>query len=202
MSYERQERSKGLEINIFAFLRLVVKKLWIVIALTVVFAVGAAGLVSVVKTDTYTSKISFVVNTLNESAQANNSDVSASINIATTYKYILESRAVIEKAVKNCEVPVTYEEAAGSMTVVAIPSSSVIEMTITTESAEKSYAIAKAVVQNYDGIVSEIYANAHLNICDYPVKATSPDSNSLTAMAVAIGAVLGFVIAVIIILIY
>ena len=86
MSYERQERSKGLEINIFAFLRLVVKKLWIVIALTVVFAVGAAGLVSVVKTDTYTSKISLVVNTLNESAQANNSDVSASINIATTYK--------------------------------------------------------------------------------------------------------------------
>ena len=202
MSYERQERSKGLEINIFAFLRLVVKKLWIVIALAVVFAVGAAGLISLVKTDTYTSKISFVVNTLNESAQANNSDVSASINIATTYKYILESRAVIEEAVKGCEVPVTYEEVADSMTVVAIASSSVIEMTITTESAEKSYAVAKSIVQNYDGIVSEIYANAHLNICDYPVKADLPDSNSLTAIAIVLGAVLGLAIGIIIILIY
>lgn len=201
MNYDKQEKS-GIEIDLFVFLRLVLKKLWLIVILAIVFGVIGTGLAMFTQDDVYTSKMSFVVNTLQETDKAENSDISASISVATTYQYILTSRSIIEKTVEGCELPVTYEEVENSMTVNSISGSSVIEIYIKTDRADKSYAIAKSLVDNYDEIVSEIYSNAHLNICDLPVKADKPDSSSLTILIAAIGAILGAILGVVAVLIY
>lgn len=202
MSYEKQESGKGLELNIVVFLRLVVKKLWLVIISAVVFAIAGSGLAMVLRTETYTSKISFVVNTLQDSVQAENSDIAASINIAATYNYILQSRSIIESTVENCAIKVTYEEVARSLNVQTMTGSNVIELTVRTTDPEKSYAISKAIAENYKEIVSNIYSNANLNVCDYPVKAAAPDTSSLTLVIALIGTVLGVAVAVVILLVY
>lgn len=201
MNYENQE-AKGLQINIMAFIRLVIKKMWIVIALAVAFAIVGFALSAVAIEDTYTSEISFVVNTNSDSTYAESSDVTASINIATTYKYILESRSIVDSIVKNSVIPVTYSEVTEAMTVQAISSSSVIEMKITTTDPQKSYSIAKAVVENYNEIISEIYSNAALKVCDYPVQAQAPDSSSAKTLVTLIAFVLGALIGIIILLIF
>ena len=197
MNYENKEQ-KGFQINVMAFLRLVMKKIWLVIALALVLSITGFGMASVAIEDTYTSKISFVVNTVSDSTYAENSDVTASINIAVTYKYILESRSVVEAVVDNSVIPVTYLEVDEAMAVQTISASSVIEMSITTNDPQKSYSIAKAVVENYKDIVSEIYSNADLKVCDYPVQAQHPDSSSaqtlITLIAFVFGALIGIVI--------
>ncbi len=202
MSYEKQERSKGFEINTAVFFRMVLKKLWLVIIFAVIFALAGTGISTFMRKDVYTSRISFVVNTLKDSVQAENSDISASINIATTYSYILKSRTLLETAAEKCEIPVDYNEVLQSVNVQTMTSSSVIEMTVKTDNPDKSYAIAKSIVENYSTIVPEIYSNANLNLCDYPVKPTAPDTSALTLVVAIIGAVLGALAGVIVILIY
>ena len=76
MSYEKQERSKGFEINTAVFFRMVLKKLWLVIIFAVIFALAGTGISTFMRKDVYTSRISFVVNTLKDSVQAENSDIS------------------------------------------------------------------------------------------------------------------------------
>ena len=49
MSYERQERTGGIEINVFALLRVIAKKIWIVLALALIFGIIGAGAASVLQ---------------------------------------------------------------------------------------------------------------------------------------------------------
>lgn len=201
MNYDNQENG-GFQINILAFMRLLSQKIWIVISLALVFTIAGVGLSLVTLEDTYTSRVSFVVNTNADSTYAESSDVSASINIATTYKYILESRSVFEAVVANSTIPVTYGEVDDAVSVQTISASSVIEMTITTKDPQKSYSIAKAIVENYKEIVSNIYSNAELKVCDYPVEAKDADSNIAKALIPLIGLVLGVILGVALILVY
>ena len=202
MNYEKQERETKVEVNLFTFINFVLKKLWILILVTVAFALAGLFISSVVKDDIYTSKISFVVNTLSANDKVENSDISASINVATTYQYILKSRPVVEEVVNKSAIPVQYNEVRGSMSVAIVTGSNVIEMSIKTTDPEKSYSIAKALVENYEGIVTKIYSNASLNICDYPVKATRPDVDSSSYIVALFSAALGALICLILFFIY
>lgn len=202
MYYEKKENNKGIQVNIVAFMRLAIKKIWVIVALALVFTIAGIVASNMIVKETYTSKVSFVVNTIGDSSLAENSDVSASISIASTYKYILQSRPVLEAAVKNSAVPVTYGEVDAAVLVEAITSSSVLEMTIRTDNPQKSYAIAKAIVETYGDIVPEIYSNANLKICEYPTEAVAPNSNASKTLVPLLGFLLGAIIGIILLLIY
>ncbi len=202
MYYDNQENAKGFNINVVAFLRLVLKKIWLVIALALALGIAGYGIASATAVKTYTSKISFVVNTIGDSTLAESSDVNASISIAGTYKYILQSRPVLEGAAKISAIPTNYDEVAASVSVSTVSSSSVLEMKVTTTNAQKSYAIARAVVNSYGDIVPTIYSNANLKICEYPVESTSPNVNTSKTLIALIGAVVGGIIGVVLLLIF
>ena len=204
MNYDTQERnSNGIELNVFAFLKVLAKKIWIIVALAIIFGAAGAGISTIFKHDTYTTNLSFVVNTVsNDNEKIDNSDISASINVASTYKYILEGRSVSDITSKKCTVPVKPSEVRGAMTVNILRNSNVIEVTIKTGSAQKSYAIAIALVENYNDVVTKIYSNANLNICDRPEIPASPDANSNTFVATAVGIMSGAILGFIIIVIY
>ncbi len=202
MKYEKQERESAFEVNLFTFLNFILRKIWIILIVMVLFAVTGKLVSSIVKDDIYTSKISFVVNTLSANDKVENSDISASINVATTYQYILKSRPVVEEIVNKSAIPVQYNEVKDSMSVTIITGSNVIEMSIKTTDPEKSYSIAKALVENYDSIVSKIYSNASLNICDYPVKAAHADVNSSSYIIALFSAALGALICLIAFFVY
>ncbi|MCQ2471143.1 MAG: polysaccharide biosynthesis tyrosine autokinase [Clostridia bacterium] len=204
MAYEKQERTNnGIEINIFAFLRVVAKKIWIILVLALVCGIISTTVSMIREEDVYSSKVSFVVNTVTaDTEKIDNSDINASINVASTYRYILQSRSVINTIVDKCTRPVTYETVKAAMKVNLVTGSNVIEVIISTGKAEQSYAIAKALVENYEGIVTKIYSNATLNVCDFPVLATKPDNTSTVFVDAVIGVALGAIAGLIIILIY
>ncbi len=202
MYHDNQENSKGFQVNFMAFVRLVVKKIWLVILLALVLGIAGYGAAAVTAVETYTSKISFVVNTIGDSSLAESSDVNASISIAGTYKYILQSRPVLEGAAKSSAIPTTYDEVASSVIVSTVAASSVLEMTVTTNNAQKSYAIARAIVDSYDSIVPSIYSNANLKICEYPVESTVPNVNTSKTLIAAIGVILGAIIGIALLFIF
>lgn len=178
------QKSKGIEINIFGFLKELSRKIWVVVLVAVIFATGG-GIVSKLTTHyTYTSSVSFIVNTLTENEMAGSSAISAQINMADTFRYILSGRVIKEAVAEACPANVTYKVIDSSIVVETVPDTNVVELSVVTEDADLSYAIAKTVVEVYGDIVSDIYSNAKLTICDTPIKATTPTADRSTSVIV------------------
>lgn len=187
-SYSDRKSSKGLEINIVAFFRELSKKIWIVLIIAVIGAAigGVAG--EATKKETYTSTVSFVVNSATENGQASSGEINAQINMAGTFNYILSSPRMKEAIVEKCSEKVTYGLVDKSISVRVVTSTNVIVMSVTTDNPKTSYAIANTVVDVYGDIVSEIYSNAKLTLCDRPVLSTAPNSNrSVFSLALMVG---------------
>lgn len=187
-SYTDRKSSKGIEINIIAFLKELYRKLWIVVIFFVVGAVIGGIVGEVTKKETYTSTVSFVVNSATENGQVTTGEINAQINMAGTFNYILSSPRMKEAIVEKCPEKVSYGLVNKSISVSVVSSTNVIVMSVTAENPKVAYAIANTVVEVYGDIVSEIYSNAKLTLCDRPVLSTAPNSNrSVVSLALMLG---------------
>ena len=179
-SYSDRKSSKGLEINILAFLKELSRKLWLVAIIGLVGAAIGGVIGEATKVETYSSTVSFVVNSATESGQTSSGEINAQINMAGTFSYILSSRALKTAVVEKCPEKVSYGTVDRSI--------SVRVMSVTTGDPKISYDIASTVVDVYGDIVSERYPNAKLTLCDEPVLSTSPNSNkSAASLAMMVG---------------
>lgn len=183
-----QQKQQGIEINIFSFLKELSKKIWIILLIVVIAGAGSGVLAKILSKDTYTSSVSFIVNTLTENEMAESSAVSAQVKITNTFKYILSGRVLKEAIVEACPIKdVDYDTVDKSMVVETVTETNVVEVKITTEDADLSYAIANTLVEVYGDIVSEIYSNAKLTVCDTPVKPELPTATHVvTVVAVSV----------------
>lgn len=192
-SYSEKKNSKGLEINIVAFFRELSKKLWIIIAVTVIGAICGAVFAEATRTETYTSTVSFVVNTATENEQAASGEINAQINMAGTFSYILSSRVMKDAIVEKYPGEINYATVDKSISVKVVTSTNVIVMSVTAEDPKVAYGIANTVVEVYGDIVSETYPNAKLTLCDRPVLSTYPNSDK---SLISFAAMFGFIAAV------
>lgn len=197
---------KGAEINVAYLVKMILSKWW-VIALAALLC-GSIGFsaAELTKTVTYSSQISFVVSnrqTLDSEEPAySSSDLNASITLANTYKYILSSRTMCEKVAKSCSFNTTAEEVSRAISLNTVTGTNIIIMTVTTESAAKSYDYALAVMHNYTDIVeSSGYPNSSITVCESPVAATAANTNISALMYCLVGAFAGAILALIVIMI-
>ena len=187
-SYSDRKNSKGIEINILAFFKELSKKLWIVAIIAVIGATIGGVIGEATKSETYTSTVSFVVNSATENGQVSSGEINAQINMAGTFSYILSSRALKEAIVEKCPEKVNFGTVDKSISVNVVSSTNVIVMSVTTGDPKISYAIASTVVGVYGDIVTERYPNAKLTLCDTPVLPTYPNSNrSVVSLALMVG---------------
>lgn len=193
-SYSDRRNQKGIEINFTAFFRELSKK---VLSIILVTAIGAAigGIVAKVTfDDTYTSTVSFVVNTSTETDKAASNEISAQINMAGTFNHILSSRKLKTAVYEKCSKKISYGTINGSISTRIVSSTNVITMSVRTGDAKISFEIASAVVEVYGDIVEETYPNAMLTLCDEPVLAQQPDKGVST---VSFAAIIAFACAVV-----
>ena len=190
-NYESSNKQKGFELNIVGYLLELSKKMWLIVIIAIVFGVlgGVAG--KVTSKDVYKSEVAFIVNTLAENEAVENSAVTAQINITNTFKYILSGRVLKEAVREKCPGNLSYRLIDSSIKVDAVDATNAIELTVTTEDAQMSYNIAKAVVDVYADVVEEIYPNAKLNVCETPVLAQSAEENRSDVILAVISAAMG-----------
>ncbi len=185
-----QTKQRGVEINILGFFKVLMKRLWVLVIVGVICGILGGFFIKVTSVDYYKSSVSFIVNTLTENEMAESSAVSAQINMANTFSYILSRRVMKEAVAEACPSNIDYDVINSSVIVETVASTNVIELTVKTEDPEVSYEIAKAYVDVYADIVSETYPNAKLTVCDTPVLATEPSvERSTIFMAATVGIV-------------
>ena len=186
--YSDKKSQKGLEINFLAFFRELKKKFWIVIIVAIIGAAIGGIYGEATKKESYTSTVSFVVNSATENGQTSSGEINAQINMAGTFSYILSSRVMKEAIVESCPTKVDYGTVNKAISVNVVSSTNVIVMSVTTGDPKVSYEIASTVVRVYGDIVSETYPNAKLTLCDKPVLSTYPDvDRSSVSLAMVIG---------------
>ncbi len=185
-AYSEKSNQKGLELNILAFFRELTKKLWIVLIVAIVAGIITAAVSEATKVETYTSTISFVVNTNMDGERANSGDISAQINMSGTFRYILSSSVMKEAIVQNCSTPVDYGTVSGSISVSTVPSTNVIIMSVTTGDPKISYAIASTAVDVYGDVIAKTYPNAKLTLCDKPVLPGGSNANRSSFVMVVV----------------
>ena len=199
--------ASGVQINVAYLVKMVLKKWWAILLSILLFGAAGFGFAEMTKTVTYSSNISFVVTNRqlpNENSEAfySSSDLSASITMANTYKYILQSRTMCEKVSQACSYQMSAGAVKSCITMNVVANTNIITMTITTGSAAKSYDLAMAVVNHYKDIVEKSgYPNSSIAICEYPIAAERPNTNVSVLMYFMVGAFAGAMVAIIIIMI-
>ncbi len=190
-NYENSNKQKGFELNIIGYLLELSKKMWLIVIIAVVFGLLGGVIGKVTSKDVYTSEVAFIVNTLSENEIVENSAVTAQINITNTFKYILSGREFKSAVQEKCKL--SYGLIDSSIKVDTVDSTNAIELKVTTEDAQTSYNIAKAVVDVYADVVEEIYPNASLNVCETPILAEKPEENRSDVIIAVVSAAVGVI---------
>ncbi len=169
-------------------------KLWIIALTTIVFGVAAFIITEYIIAPQYKATISMYVNNKTEATSSlTTSDVAAAKSLVDTYITIIKSNSVLEDIVDDASFECTPTQIKTMMSAKSLNGTEVFEVSITTDSAEKSAEIANLIADISPNKISEIVEGSSVKIIDVAKVPTEPVSPSMSKN-VAIACLLGFII--------
>lgn len=192
---------KGVEINIIFLLETVLKKWWLLVISALVAGSIGFGIAVVTTTPTYTSDMSFTTYNQEATNVVSSGDISSSVMMANTFKYILKGRTMLERVADSCDFDISAGEISGSMSVSIQSNTNIIIIKIKTTSPERSFGIANGFAKCYQDVVQYAYPNATLQMYESPNMPKSADPITSPMRYSVIGAIIGFALALIVVVI-
>lgn len=190
-------------IDLIELLGAFIKKIWLVVALTVVGAVLAFAYTLLFVTPQYKSKALLYVNNSDfslGSVSISTADLSAAKSLVSTYSVILKSRTVVNEVIDLSGVNYSYEQMLSMVDAKAVDNTEVFSITVTSPNPMEAEMLANLYAQVLPEKISEIVNGTDAKIVDYAVIASKRSSPSYTKNT-AIGAIIGFVFAAAIVVI-
>ena len=200
---EKSSRAKTRKINKFSkkeidlaqLFRAVVKKLWLVILVTVLAGgLAFAGSKLFIK-PTYRSIFTAYVN--NNQKEQSNADILASKSLAHTFSELITSRSVLVEAATAVNLDLSYSELWKMVSTSINNETEIITVSVKATDAEVSYMLAMSIAKTAMKVTPEIVEGGSMKIVDMPVRPTGIYSPNYTQLTV-IGALVGFVAIVLI----
>lgn len=190
-------------IDLFELLGAFIKKIWLVVALTVAGAILAFVYTLLLVTPQYKSSALLYVNNSDfslGSVSISTADLSASKSLVATYSVILKSRTVVNEVIYLSGVNYSYEQMLGMVKAEAVDNTEVFSITVTSSNPMEAEMLANLYAQVLPEKISEIVNGSDAKIVDYAVIAAKRSSPSYTKNT-AVGALLGLVVAAAIVVI-
>lgn len=184
-------------IDLFELLGAFLKKIWLVVILTVAGAVLALAYTILLVTPLYKSSALMYVNNSDfslGSVSISTADLSAAKSLVATYSVILKSRTVTNEVIEAAGVNYTYEEMTEMVEAKAVDNTEVFSITVTSPNPAEAEMLANMYAEILPNKIAEIVNGSEPKIVDYAVVAAKRSSPSYLKNTV-IGALLGFVIA-------
>lgn len=166
-----QEQEFLEQLDIYSIIKDILRQWWVILF----FSLSAAMLTSVVKTETfnpqYTVNTTFVVTSkgLNSSVYNNLGDA---MTLAEQFKQILDFN-LLKSKVKD---DLGLEAFDAKTDVNVVENTNMIRMSVTSESAVKSYRITKSILRNYNQVSDYVFPNVILEIMEAPSIPASPSN--------------------------
>lgn len=192
-------------IDLFELLSAFVKKIWVVVILTVVGASVALVYTLFLVTPLYKSSALLYVNNSdislgNTSFSLTTGDLSASKSLVDTYSVILKSRTVINKVIELSGTNYTYDQMKNMVEASSVNNTQIFSITVTSSDPKEAEMLANLYATVLPETITEIVNGNSVKIVDYAVVAAKRSSPSYTKNT-AIGALFGFVVAAAIVVI-
>ncbi len=192
-------------IDLVELLGAFVKKIWLVVSLTVVGAILAFAYTLLMVTPLYKSSALLYVNNSDislgsASFSISNADLTAAKSLVATYSVILKSRTVINEVIELSGVDYTYDQMLEMVDAKAVDNTEVFSITVTSPNPKEAELLANLYAEVLPNKISEIVNGTDAKIVDYAVIAAKRSSPSYTKNT-ALGAVVGFVLAAAIVII-
>ena len=155
------------------------------------------GIAVMTSTPTYSSDMSFTTYNQEASNVVSSGDITSSVQMANTFKYILQGRTMLERVAASCDFEISAAEIGSSMLVYSQADTNIIIIRITTTDPVRSYGIANGFAKCYQEVVNYAFPNATLQMYEEPYMPSAPDTSTSAMRYSVIGAIVGLAIALI-----
>ncbi len=207
--HKKTKENQVVEIDLMKLLKLLWKRKWIIIVVTLLFGIAFYCYSRFMITPTYRAGILMYVNNNNLKEVSENTynanyisaaDISASIQLVNTYAAIIKSENFMKDVVAELGMDINPSALKGMTSIGAVNETEVFQVVVTSPDPQLSADIANAIAKVAPTAIGEIVEGSSAKVVDY---ATVPKGKSApnNAKNAAMGAVIGLVLSAIIILI-
>ena len=188
-------------ISLKSILASILRRIWLVILIAVVFGLAAFFITKFAITPQYQATIRLYVNNKTEASNSlTQSDVTAAKSLVNTYITIIQSNSVIDNVANSSGINYTNEEIRAMLSAKSINGTEVFEVSITGPSPEDCARIANRIAMLAPDKISRIIDGSSVKIIDdakVPEKPISPSVTRNVFIAVMLGLVLSCIAVVI-----
>lgn len=203
---EKDKRNRGdtVEIDLLSVAKLLLRKFYILLIAGVVVALGVYGYLYFFVAPEYESNVSFYVyNSSNQtSGKVENADLQAAESLATTYAQILASNSVLNAVIEDIsdDIQLTRSELGKMVKASVVSDTQIIMVVVTSTDKEAACEIANSFAEVAPAEIVRITKAGSVEVVDMP-EVAAHQSSPKTTSNMAVGFILGVVIAAIIIII-
>ena len=186
------------ELNLTELLRYYLKKLPIIILVTVITVLIGFMYITKVQTPMYHGTTTIILVQKTEETKNSNvtqSDLTLNEKLVTTYSQIMKSRRVIEQVITSLNLSDSYESLKGNITVTSVSETPNIKLTVNNEDADLAVEIANELADVFKNEITKIYNLENISIIDNAILEEKPYNVNLPKQLV-ISALVGIVTSV------
>lgn len=186
----------GREIDLGQVISIFIKRLWLIVAVSILFAIGFYAHAKVFIEPTYESSFTAYVNNKIADTGVNTTtgDMTASMGLVYVYEDIMTSRSLLQETARACNIP--YNQVAGSVRASVSETAPVITVVVSTNDRDLSLKLAKKIAELAPAKVAQVVDGSSMRIIDEPQRPVGQAAPNESRRAYS-GALIGFVLATI-----
>ncbi len=182
------------EIDVKEIVDVFIKKIYIVILVTVIGALLGLLYSKVIVTPKYRSTTSFVLSkavdeTTTQVGAITQNDITLNQKLVSTYSEIIKSKTIAKQVIENLGLEMSEEEFISNVSVTAKDDTELLLITVTNTDPVLSADIANSLVEVFRGKISEVYKIENLSVIDVAEPAESPYNIGIMKNMTLFGAV-------------
>lgn len=189
-----REKDDEITIDLVDLLRLLWSKAWLLVLLMIVGGGAALGVTAGLMTPTYESTTKVYVMNRQDDKALTYTDLQTGTQLTKDYSVLVTSRPVIEETIEVLGLNKNYEQAVSMVKVSAQTDTRILVITVTSTSPQVAQMMADQVRESSSKHIKEVMGIEEVNTVEeanYPDRPAGPSYKK----NVAIGALLGFVLA-------
>lgn len=185
---------QGMEIDLMQMVRALLGNLKYIILVTVLFGVLGYFGSKMLVTPIYEAGAKMIVNTRKDESQyVTNDQLNSAKNLVSTYAVIIRSRDVLSQVITDLNLPETYSQLAGSISVKAVNETQVMQITVKHSNRDTALAVAAKLLEVAPGAIVEKVEAGSVKTVEQAYAGNEPVSASPLRNAV-LAAMAGFVL--------
>ncbi len=197
-----KRRDRGFDVDLLALLRIFWKNLWLIVFLGTLLGVGTLVCTYCFITPQYVASTTIYVNNTimtDTLTTISASDLSASAQLATTYKAVIKSDRVLDQVIDKEGLDISASELAERITAIPVDNTEVLKISVTDTDAKRAARIANTIAAVVPDEISDIVDGSSVKIVDQakiPTVRSAPDYRLNTFLGALVGILLGLVIVI------